>query len=144
MCGGPKGMGNKDKHGEVQRDARPSHRVHTKRETDGSMREQTYHPPVLANPGNVLTTRVGGGMDSPLAHENEAPFAEWLAEFFIRSFCPPNGRVLDPFCGSGTTIAVAVRHGRFGIGVDIRESQIELSKRRLETVQKVLPLSKGA
>lgn len=65
-------------------------------------------PPVLANPGNLLKIIVGGGvMGSKLAHENEAPFPEKLPEFFIKSYCPPHGSVLDPFSGSGTTIAVA-------------------------------------
>ena len=67
----------------------------------------------------------------PIAHENEAPFPEKLAEFFIRSFCPPGGVVLDPFVGSGTTPAVAVMHGRNAIGIDIRQDQIDLSTRRI-------------
>lgn len=74
-------------------------------------------------------------MGSKLAHENEAPYPERLAEFFIRSFCPPGGIVLDPFCGSGTTLAVARRLGRQGIGIDIRQSQIDLSIKRCAEVQ---------
>jgi DNA modification methylase len=89
----------------------------------------------LANPGNVIRCTVGGGhMGSRLAHANEAPFPEKLPERCILSFCRPGGTVFDPFCGSGTTLAVAVRHGRNAIGIDIRESQIELSRRRLEGV----------
>lgn len=92
--------------------------------------------PKLANPGNVVRARVGGGhMGSRLCHEGEAPFPERLAEFFIRSFCPAGGIVLDPFSGSGTTAAVAVRLGRRAIGVDLRESQVELGNRRLAEVQ---------
>jgi len=97
---------------------------------DGSTERQPWIPSVIANPGNVIHCS-GGHLGSDLAHETEAPFPEALAEFFIRSFCPPNRIVLDPFCGSGTTLAVAVKHGRRGIGIDIRESQIELTKRRL-------------
>ncbi len=74
-------------------------------------------------------------MGSPLAASNEAPFPESLAEFFIRSFCPPGGIVLDPFSGSGTTVAVALKTGREGIGVDIRQSQIDLTTRRIQEVQ---------
>jgi hypothetical protein len=69
--------------------------------------------PVLANPGNVIKCVVGGGvMGSDLAHLNEAPFSESLVTFFVRSFCPPGGVVLDPFAGSGTVGAVAVKTGR--------------------------------
>lgn len=119
----------------------PSHRtktgrrvnkLHTKRRASGDMEQQGYKPPELSNPGNVIWGKVGGGLlGSPLAHENEAPFPEWLAEFFIRSFCPPGGIVLDPFGGSGTTAAVASRTGRDWLYVDIRESQCELAQRRL-------------
>jgi site-specific DNA-methyltransferase (adenine-specific) len=91
--------------------------------------------PAIANPGNVIRCVVGGGrMGSLLAHENEAPFPEALAEFFIKSFCPPGGTVLDPFCGSGTTLAVARRLDRNSIGIDVRPSQVDLTKRRLNHV----------
>jgi hypothetical protein len=126
-------------------------KLHTKRDAD-QMREQAYMPPAMANPGNCPQQTycasevvallqeagdfthhvVGGGvMGSKLSHENEAPFPESLAEFFIRSFCPPNGIVLDPFSGSATTGAVAVKHGRRYIGLDVRDSQIELGHRRI-------------
>lgn len=111
-------------------------KVHTEAEADGEMREQAYLPPVLANAGNVIRCTVGGGlMGSRIAHENEAPYPESLCEPFIRCFCPPNGLVYDPFTGSGTTGAVAIRTGRRFIGTDIRESQCELTRRRLAQVQ---------
>lgn len=107
------------------------HKVHTKTVANGKQ-VQGYNPPEKANPGNVVKCDVGGGrLGSPLAHENEAPFPESLAEFFVRSFCPPLGTVLDPFSGSGTTLAVAERTGRNSIGIDIRGSQVELAARRI-------------
>jgi len=91
-----------------------------------------YLPPPKSNPGNVIKCKVGGGhLGSKLAHENEAPFPEKLAEFFIKSFCPPGGIVLDPFGGSGTSASVAKQNGRGYISIDIRQSQIELTQRRL-------------
>jgi len=108
------------------------HKLHTKADADGK-RQQGYNPPKLANPGNVIECNVGGGrMGSMLAHKNEAPFPEKLAEAFILSFCPKGGTVLDCFCGSGTTLAVAVSNKREAIGIDVRESQVELSRRRLK------------
>ena len=94
---------------------------------------EAYVLPQIANPGNVIHCKVGGGlMGSKLAHENEAPFPEKLVEFFVKSCCPPAGTVLDPFCGSGTTLAVAEKTGRNSIGIDLRPSQVELSNRRVE------------
>ena len=107
-------------------------RPRLQREGD-TRRVRTYSPPEKANPGNVIECHGGGGhMGSKLAHENEAPFPEKLVEPFIKCFCPPGGVVLDPFCGSGTTLAVADRLGRNAIGFDVRASQVELSGRRVK------------
>jgi site-specific DNA-methyltransferase (adenine-specific) len=96
------------------------------------MEQQGYVVPALANPGNVFSIPVGGGvMGDKLCHQNEAPFPERLAEIFVRSCCPPGGWVLDPFLGSGTTAAVCIDAGRNCVGIDVRESQIELSKQRI-------------
>jgi hypothetical protein len=135
---GADGGGSKDRQQRLPR--KPSHVVLTKGRTnrmpDGTMRDQSYAPPVLANPGNVVRCKAGGGrMGSPLAHENEAPYPEALAERFVLSFCPPGGIVLDPFLGSGTTCAVAHRHGRRALGCDLRPSQVALATRRMATVQ---------
>lgn len=94
--------------------------------------DQDYSPPAIANPGNLIKTNAGGGhLGTAISSENEAPFPESLAEHFVRSLCPPGGRVLDPFSGSGTTAAVAARTGRVGIGIDLRRSQCELGARRI-------------
>lgn len=96
--------------------------------------EQDWMPPVLANPGNLVKIIVGGGvMGHPLAHENEAPFPVPLPAWFIRSHCPPDGIVLDPFMGSGSTGQAAEQEGRRFIGFDLRMNQCELARRRLET-----------
>jgi hypothetical protein len=85
--------------------------------------------------GNVIKVPVGGGlMGWKSATENEAPFPEGVVDPFIRTLCPPGGRVLDVFSGSGTTVAVAEKLGRVGLGVDIRESQCLLGARRLAEI----------
>ena len=103
------------------------------RRTRESPETKVFRNPEISNPGNVIDCgAVGGGnIGDELAHENEAPFPEYLAESFVRSFCPPDGTVLDPFSGSGTTVAVACKWGRKGIGIDIRQSQTELAAKRI-------------
>lgn len=87
---------------------------------------------LLADPGDVVKCLVGGGvMGDDLCHDNEAPFPEYLAEFFVRSYCKEAGTVLDPFCGSGTVCKVAERWGRNFIGIDAREEMASLTRRRL-------------
>ena len=96
-------------------------------------------------PGNVIRCKVGGGqMGSKLAHENEAPFPDKLVDPFVQCFCPPGGLVLDPFCGSGTSLAVALRHGRQYFGIDQRQSQVDLSERRIEEEKQSLGLASKA
>lgn len=127
---GTRATGNKSK----DETYRAADRLHTKRLADGTMETQGYVVPVKANPGNLVKTKVGGGhMGHPLASDNEAPYPEALVEWFLKSLCPPGGRVLDTFSGSGTTVAVARRLGRVGVGCDLRMSQCQLGARRLAT-----------
>lgn len=108
---------------------------HRTQSGDRVQKDSGYTPPKLANPGNVVCCKVGGGrMGSELAHENEAPFPDSLAEAFVKSFCPPDGIVLDPFAGSGTTLAVAYANSRNSVGIDCRESQGDLINRRVQEV----------
>lgn len=122
--------------------------------TGEQLPNRAYPQPVLANPGNWLSGDsytqylddagpedngtiamdivVGGGkMGDPLAHKNEAPFPEKIAEFFIKSLVPSGGIVCDPFAGSGTTVCVARKFGRSGLGFDLRQSQVDLGNERL-------------
>lgn len=103
------------------------------RDANGVRRVGNEYPQgTLARPRDVIRATVGGGhLGSDLAHECEAPFPEKLVEPFVRACCPANGIVLDPFCGSGTTLAVAEMNGRQWIGFDVRESMRELSIRRV-------------
>lgn len=54
-----------------------------------------------------------------------APYPEDLCKIPILATCPQDGIVLDPFCGTGTTMAVAYRFGRKSIGVDLALNYIE-------------------
>ena len=44
---------------------------------------------------------------------------------------PVPALVLDPFCGSGTTGVVALRHGRSFIGIELNPEYIELARKRI-------------
>ena len=46
--------------------------------------------------------------------------------------------VLDPFCGSGTTCAVAERLGRAWIGIEANTEYIKLAEKRIAKVEKEL------
>ena len=64
-----------------------------------------------------------------LGYQTQKP--EGLIARIIESACPPEGLVLDPFCGCGTTVATAQRLGRSWIGIDITYIAIDLIEKRL-------------
>jgi site-specific DNA-methyltransferase (adenine-specific) len=56
---------------------------------------------------------------------------EALLERIVRAASLPESRVLDPMCGSGTTLAVAARLGRRWTGIDRSEVAIRVASKRL-------------
>lgn len=61
-----------------------------------------------------------------------APFPLELPYRLIRMFSIVGDTVLDPFMGSGTTLLAALQFARRGIGIDIEERWIEVTRKRLE------------
>lgn len=57
---------------------------------------------------------------------------EALLEKIIKASSSKGGIVLDPFCGCGTTVAVAQKLGRRWIGIDITYLAIDVIAKRLE------------
>jgi DNA modification methylase len=55
----------------------------------------------------------------------------------ISSFCPPNGVVLDPFAGSGSTLAAAKQLGRRFLGIEIDAQHHNTATARLEKLETV-------
>lgn len=79
----------------------------------------------------------------PLSKSRDVHFAvfpEKLVEPCILAGCPQGGIVLDPFVGSGTSAAVALRLGRRFIGIDSNPKYCEMTKRRIRGQQQNLPL----
>ncbi len=51
-------------------------------------------------------------------HPYPAKFVPQIPRRIIEALSPPGGTVLDPFCGSGTTLLEAMLHGSKAIGTD--------------------------
>ncbi|MDL1893487.1 site-specific DNA-methyltransferase [Sphingobacteriales bacterium CHB3] len=63
-----------------------------------------------------------------------AIFPSQLVTRLIESFTRNTEQyILDPFCGSGSTVVAASRMGRIGIGFEINQDYIDLANRRLMT-----------
>jgi DNA modification methylase len=70
---------------------------------------------------NMARERTGYPTQKPLA----------LLELLVGACCPPGGLVLDPCCGSGTTLVAAATLGRRAIGIDLNADGVAIARRRL-------------
>ena len=74
-------------------------------------------PPLVQNSNE----RVGYPTQKPLT----------LLTRIVQASCPPGGWVLDPFCGSGTTLIAAEALGRRWAGIDKSAAATDVCERRL-------------
>lgn len=63
-----------------------------------------------------------------------AVFPEELLRIPILATSPQGGIVLDPFCGTGSTVAAALKLGRKGVGIDLSPEYIKTSSQRLNKI----------
>lgn len=54
-----------------------------------------------------------------------------LMKYLVRLVTPPNGLVLDPFCGSGSTGCAAVQEGMNFAGIELSEEYCEIARARI-------------
>jgi len=101
-----------------------------------SKKEQTRTK--MANPvkaekvkGNVWEYVVGKNKEDQEAKDHPAPFPAQLARDHIMSWSNVGDTVLDPMCGSGTTLRVAKELDRVYIGMDISEEYCKIAERRV-------------
>jgi site-specific DNA-methyltransferase (adenine-specific) len=64
--------------------------------------------------------------------QHPAPFPMELATRLVRMFSFTGDTVLDPFCGSGTTMIAAFRTGRHSIGIEIDPEYCRMAARFLK------------
>ena len=76
--------------------------------------------------------RMSGDLVNPghsAAHCATYPVA--LCEKPIAASCPPDGLVLDPFAGMGTTCVAVKRLGRDYLGIDVNPEYVAVAEQRL-------------
>lgn len=86
--------------------------------------------PKLRNKRDVWTVATRG-----YAGAHFAVFPPALIEPCIRAGCPVDGYVLDPFCGSGTTLKVASDLGRNSIGIELNADYVKLAEDRMNNIK---------
>jgi len=96
------------------------------RNKDGSFSPRKVYPAKeYGKRFNIWRYSVGGqgyGHTDDIAHKHPATFPEKLAEDHILSWSNPGDLVLDPMCGSGTTLKMANKNNRKYIGIDMSEA----------------------
>jgi site-specific DNA-methyltransferase (adenine-specific) len=68
--------------------------------------------------------------DTQKRESHFAPYPVDLCRLPILATCPEGGLVLDPFCGTGTTLLAAYGLGRKSVGIDISRHYLELAEER--------------
>jgi len=71
------------------------------------------------------------GDKNPLKRKHPAVFPDQIPLDLIACFCPPEGIVLDPFMGSGSTAVAAVRLNRRFLGFDLAQEYCALARQRV-------------
>lgn len=126
----------------IREESDPNQQAHNEkyaREYEG----HTARAATTGQPGNVnnagIHSRPGkGGRPSrsvwsipaqPFAEAHFAVMPLGLADRCVMAGCKPDGTVLDPFSGSGTTGLAATRLGRKYVGIDLNAAYLDLSLR---------------
>jgi len=88
-------------------------------------------------PSNVISLAlVGKNRGHPAVFPVDLPL------FFINLLCPPDGLVVDPFAGSGTTGLAAISENRHCVLIDNNPAYCQLALRRLRE-EVIIPKSNG-
>lgn len=93
-----------------------------------------------ADTGNVTRNKrsVWTVTTQPYPEAHFATFPEALIEPCILAGSAVGDTVLDPFTGSGTTGAVAIRHQRSFVGTELNAAYVELARKRIGAVAPLL------
>ena len=110
-----------------------------------TVRDKQFYPKKLAAEkrlGRKLTTKEfiahhydPESMDAASANGTSI-FDPVLCELAYRWFCPPDGRILDPFAGGSVRGIVAAKLGRGYTGIELRDAQVEANR---EQAAKIVP-----
>lgn len=93
-----------------------------------------YDRSYVEEPGHdVIKVNVKAGTNG-----HSATFPEKLIRPRILTSCPEKGLVLDPFCGTGTALCIAVEEGRRALGFEVTEQYAKVARKMLGGVKRKL------
>ena len=88
--------------------------------------------------GNQKTSNISGNPDrqtDPKANHHPTVKPVDLMRYLINLITPPNGTILDPFMGSGSTGKAAIRCGVNFIGIEKEQEYMDIASARIEHEQ---------
>jgi DNA modification methylase len=113
----------------VERDRQP---------TRPGVESKVYAVPPVAE-GSPLRSHTGDicGNRDPMRHCTVTQTAGWRPTCTCPTHDPIPCTVLDPFVGSGTTLAVAIANGRSAIGIELNPAYVPLIEQRIAMVDAI-------
>ena len=126
----------------IQEDAKPESKARYGYEFNNGKSQENFRPNSSPNTAGMKTYTgkrnkrdVWSVVVKSTREAHFATFPEELIKPCILSGSKPNGIVLDPFFGSGTTGRVATELNRKYIGIELNPEYIEIAGRRTNNVQ---------
>jgi DNA modification methylase len=102
----------------------------------GRITEQTqYTPPIVAAGVRNVDASRGDKTRKLSGKDYNEQVRRWTTGWQPSCTCAAPtvpATILDPFCGSGTTLMVALRLGRRALGIELNPQYIDLARRRIE------------
>lgn len=95
----------------------------------GAQRPTSYGGSTQRYPRSVLRFPIVNNDDPGKVHPTQKP--EGLMAYFVRTYAPEGGTVLDFAMGSGTTGVAALNTGRDFIGIERDSGYFEIAERRI-------------
>jgi len=91
-----------------------------------------YGEPPISRPGyHVVPGRFIDADSSGRQSDHPCPRKLNHVGWLVSKWSELGDTILDPFCGSGTTLVAAKNHGRSSIGIEIEEKYCEIAVKRL-------------
>jgi site-specific DNA-methyltransferase (adenine-specific) len=103
----------------------------------------SFGEPIERKPGQIVIPGRAPAVQPDGRAANGHPCSRALShmEFLVRWWSEPGDVVLDPFCGSGTTLRACLNQGRKAIGIEICEKYCEVAAKSMD--QKVSDFSEA-
>lgn len=96
--------------------------------------------PLGKNPGDVWEIP-NVKSAHPEKTEHPCQFPVELVERLVLSLTKPGDLVVDPYCGAGSALVAALKHGRRAAGSDISERYVEIARGRIAALREgTLPM----